>query len=147
MWTSKTNPSKTKASNTSPTKGPAKRIGADMVPWAKMATVPIMTQSPIRQALASNMSPTQDSNPRPTKGPANRIGADMVPWAKMATVTTMSQRGISYAVASNWLSKEQKASSTRMASQAVPHPSTDRALQRLTSEFERDLVYSLWYGR
>ena len=42
---------------------------------------------------------------------------------------------------------KQKASSTLRASQAVPHPSTDRALQRLTSEFGRDLVYSLRYGR
>ena len=41
----------------------------------------------------------------------------------------------------------QKASSTQMASQAVPHPSTDRALRRLTSEFGRDLVYSSRYGR
>ena len=41
----------------------------------------------------------------------------------------------------------EKAGSTRRASQAVPHPSTDRALQRLTSEFERDPVYSLRYGR
>ena len=41
----------------------------------------------------------------------------------------------------------EKASSTRMASQAVPHPSTDRALRRLTSEFGRDPVYSSRYGR
>ena len=40
-----------------------------------------------------------------------------------------------------------RASSTLRASQAVPHPSTDRALQRLTSEFGRDPVYSLRYGR
>ena len=43
--------------------------------------------------------------------------------------------------------RRQKASSTRMASQAVPHPSTDRALRRLTSEFGRDPVYSSRYGR
>ena len=48
-----------------------------------------------------------------------------------------------------WLRSElgQKASSTQRASQAVPHPSTDRALQRLASEFGRDLAYSLRYGR
>ena len=40
-----------------------------------------------------------------------------------------------------------KAGSTRRSSQAVPHPSTNRALLRLTSEFGRDLVYSQWYGR
>ena len=32
-------------------------------------------------------------------------------------------------------------------SQAVPHLSTDRALQRLASEFERDPACSLRYGR
>ena len=45
------------------------------------------------------------------------------------------------------LGKTKRASSTLRASQAVPHPSTDRALQRLTSEFGRDPVYSLRYGR
>ena len=43
--------------------------------------------------------------------------------------------------------KTQKASSTLRASQAVPHPSTDRALQRLTCKCGRDCVYSLGYGR
>ena len=42
---------------------------------------------------------------------------------------------------------KKKASSTQRASQAVPHPSTDRALRRLTSEFGRDPVYSSRYGR
>ena len=42
---------------------------------------------------------------------------------------------------------EKKASSTQRTSQAVPQLSTDRALQRLTSEFERDPVCSLRYGR
>ena len=40
-----------------------------------------------------------------------------------------------------------RASSTPRASQAVTHPSTNRALQWLTSEFGRDPVYSLRYGR
>ena len=40
-----------------------------------------------------------------------------------------------------------KADSTLRSSQAVPHPSTDRALSRLTSEVERDPVHSTWYGR
>ena len=43
--------------------------------------------------------------------------------------------------------KVEKARSTLRTSQAVPHPSTIRALQRLTSEFGRDPVYSLRYGR
>ena len=41
----------------------------------------------------------------------------------------------------------QKADSTLRSSQAVPHPSTNRALRRLTSEVERDPVHSTRYGR
>ena len=41
----------------------------------------------------------------------------------------------------------QKASSTLRSSRAVPHPSTNRALRRLTSEFGRDPVHSTRYGR
>ena len=40
-----------------------------------------------------------------------------------------------------------KADSTLRSSQAVPHPSTDRALSRLTSEVRRDPVHSTRYGR
>ena len=40
-----------------------------------------------------------------------------------------------------------KAVSTLRSSQAVPHPSTNRALCRLTSEVGRDPVHSTWYGR
>ena len=40
-----------------------------------------------------------------------------------------------------------KADSTLRSSQAAPHPSTNRALRRLTSEVRRDPVYSTWYGR
>jgi hypothetical protein len=41
----------------------------------------------------------------------------------------------------------QKADSTLGCSQAVPHPSTNRALCRLTSEVRRDPVHSTRYGR
>ena len=41
----------------------------------------------------------------------------------------------------------EKADSTLRTSQAVPHPSTIRALSRLTSEVERDPVHSTRYGR
>ena len=44
-----------------------------------------------------------------------------------------------------WSSK--KADSTLRSSQAVPHPSTNRALCCLTSEVERDPVHSTRYGR
>ena len=40
-----------------------------------------------------------------------------------------------------------KDDSTLKSSQAVPHPSTNRALCRLTSEVERDPVHSTRYGR
>ena len=40
-----------------------------------------------------------------------------------------------------------KADSTLRSSQAVPHPSTDRALCCLTSEVERDPVHSTRYDR
>jgi hypothetical protein len=40
-----------------------------------------------------------------------------------------------------------KADSTLRTSRAVPHPSTNRALCRLTSEVERDPVHSTRYGR
>ena len=41
----------------------------------------------------------------------------------------------------------QKADSTLRYSQAVPDPSTNRALSRLTSEVRRDPVHSTRYGR
>ena len=40
-----------------------------------------------------------------------------------------------------------KADSTLRSSRAVPHPSTNRALRRLTSEVGRDPVHSTRYGR
>ena len=43
--------------------------------------------------------------------------------------------------------RKEKADSTLRSSQAVPHPSTNRALRRLTSEVRRDPVHSTRYGR
>ena len=43
--------------------------------------------------------------------------------------------------------EEEKAGSTLRSSQAVPHPSTNRALRRLTAEVGRDPVHSTRYGR
>ena len=45
------------------------------------------------------------------------------------------------------LTSGEKADCTRRSSQAVPHPSTNRALCRLTSEVRRDPVHSTRYGR
>ena len=42
---------------------------------------------------------------------------------------------------------KRKADSTQRSSQAVPHPSTNRALRCLTSEVEKDPVHSTRYGR
>ena len=41
----------------------------------------------------------------------------------------------------------QKADSTLRSSRAVPHPSANRALRRLTSEVRRDPVHKTRYGR
>ena len=43
--------------------------------------------------------------------------------------------------------RKSKAGSTLRSSRAVPHPSTNRALRRLTSEVGRDPVHSTRYGR
>ena len=43
--------------------------------------------------------------------------------------------------------ENEKADSTLRSSRAVPHPSTNRALRRLTSEVGRDPVHSTRYGR
>ena len=43
--------------------------------------------------------------------------------------------------------QQKKADSTLRSSRAVPHPSTNRALRRLTSEVRRDPVHSTRYGR
>ena len=43
--------------------------------------------------------------------------------------------------------RKTKAGSTQRSSRAVPHPSTNRALRRLTSEVGRDPVHSTRYGR
>ena len=50
-------------------------------------------------------------------------------------------------VRQTFVARSTKADSTLRSSQAVPHPSSDRALRRLTSEVERDPAHSTWYGR
>ena len=62
----------------------------------------------------------------------------------MATVIT-TRRGARGRARKDMIRK--KASSTQGCSRTVPQFSTDRALRRLTAEFERDPVYSTRYGR
>jgi hypothetical protein len=83
-----------------------------------------------------------------TSLPWDACGASL-PWDTCAIVKggTHPTRVYLGTPALSELGKTKRASSTLRASQAVPHPSTDRALQRLTSEFGRDPVYSLRYGR
>ena len=52
-----------------------------------------------------------------------------------------------HAVDTSKQGREKKADSTLRSSRAVPHPSTDRALRRLTAEVGRDPVHSTRYGR
>ena len=59
------------------------------------------------------------------------------------TTKTIMQRAAQPAIARF----ECKADSTLRSSRAVPHPSTNRALRRLTSEVRRDPVHSTRYGR
>ena len=54
---------------------------------------------------------------------------------------------LEYLLPSHMASRFTKADSTLRCSQAVPHPSTKRALCRLTSEVKRDPVHSTRYGR
>ena len=73
--------------------------------------------------------------------------------ARRSTTAAPAQRGLARTCLSmafgisTCVRQEAKADSTLRSSQAVPHPSTDRALRRLTSEVERDPVHSTWYGR
>ena len=87
-----------------------------------------------------------------TGGREGGIGAEWRRWSRVRIATTQlnATRGHwqpafagvccnRYALA--------KAGSTLRSSRAVPHPSTNRALRRLTSEVRRDPVHSTRYGR
>ena len=54
---------------------------------------------------------------------------------------------IAFDVSPSAFAQKEKADSTSGCSRAVPHPSTNQALCRLTSEVGRDPVYSTRYGR
>ena len=47
----------------------------------------------------------------------------------------------------NWLENQNKNANSTLCSQAVSHPSTNRAQCCLTSVIGRELVHSAWYGR
>ena len=85
------------------------------------------------------------SHPTTHRMPSPQSGAPWVqkPCAKVQGCACMSWEGFQS------MEKQicQKADSTLRSSQAVPHPSTNRALCCLTSEVERDPVHSTRYGR
>jgi hypothetical protein len=73
-----------------------------------------------------------------------------MPWYRHTRGTLRCQKmEMAFSVKSGLLAKRrvQKADSTLRSSRAVPHPSTNRALRRLTSEVRRDPVHSTRYGR
>ena len=76
-----------------------------------------------------------------TRGPRN--GGALLALARAGGVKDIA---LGWASASKG-AKNAKADSTLRCSQAVPHPSTNRALCRLTSEVKRDPVHSTRYGR
>ena len=73
----------------------------------------------------------------------------------MATVRVNASRGVCVrhpgvlvrVLVPNNNAESGKAGSTLRSSGAVPHPSTKRALRRLTSEVRRDPVHSTQYDR
>ena len=77
------------------------------------------------------------------EGPARRFDWQLTIPPNMGSCRCHQYETCQNDVLSNML----KADSTLRSSQAVPHPSTNRALRRLTSEVRRDPVYSTRYGR
>ena len=70
------------------------------------------------------------------------------PWRLLTTLTTLRIFKVANSKRNQNKKKKKKfmANSTQ-CSQAVSHPSTNRAQHCLTSVIGRELVYSMWYGR
>jgi hypothetical protein len=111
---------------------PLSVTGSVIAPSARMLTAVLLASigaSIRRDGLAREvLAPTLPRN----SADARRVGQA---WAPLSIVALAITR------------QTQKADSTLGCSQAVPHPSTNRALCRLTSEVRRDPVHSTRYGR
>ena len=71
----------------------------------------------------------------------------MPAWHSKACLAPKSRQHIAVLAGCLLGTQKPKADSTLRCSRAVPHPSTNRALRRLTSEVGRDPVHSTRYGR
>ena len=105
--------------------------------------------------LLSRRFPGRSPTPVPTgevlPGLSRNAGFDSLLCARLRRFRlhgfTRSQKQRDPAVGQCRHASEPKAGSTLKSSRAAPHPSTNRALRRLTSEVGRDPVHSTRYGR
>ena len=72
---------------------------------------------------------------------------EALPARRMSTGVSAARRSAPHVGGGVQDQMQERAGSTLRSSQAVPHPSTNRALCCLTSEVERDPVHSTRYGR
>ena len=104
---------------------------------------PLPLPPPLFPCLSSTRQKTKRSTGKAQK---------QIQWTKAGAQQTETKQGWLWvyaceAVSANLCKKNKKADSTLGTSQAVPHPSTIRALCHLTSEVGRDPVYLTRYGR
>lgn len=102
-------------------------------PAARFSALPacVAPARPARVARAAQPSHAQRSQ-------AKSMPPTLLPSSSRRVVRGTSDPGANH---------KQKADSTLRSSRAVPHPSTNRALRRFTSEVKRDPVHSTRYGR
>ena len=85
------------------------------------------------------------------RSPEPRLSSPLAPGGRPGSSPPTGPRGgcksEEHTLSQNGYGGRSKADSTQRSSQAVPHPSTNRALCRLTSEVRRDPVHSTRYGR
>ena len=109
-------------------------------------------------AVGENTSPQVSMRRNATSNQMRKCNADGMGFGAItvAILAQRSERGDAFAQPFFFMAcgartenktEIEKANSTLRASRAVPHPSTDRAFRRLTSEFGWDRVYSTKYGR
>ncbi len=100
----------------------------------------------MEQEKASNQHPVSVSAEHSLQAPSKH------PAVTVVIIVAVAKGGVPIRVPTSILilNRRQwniKADSTLRSSRAVPHPSTNRALCRLTSEVGRDPVHSTRYGR